>query len=95
MKIRVTCRDKYEAKKLASLIFVKDHSETFITQILNVFGNELVVSLKDKSVHSVILKNNQHVEAFADFIQSVLEKEHQVTSAAVFDNEVEITKGKS
>ena len=37
MKINIKCDDKYEAQKLASLIFIKDGKETFITSILNVF----------------------------------------------------------
>ena len=30
MKIIITCDDKYEAQKLASLIFINDGKETFI-----------------------------------------------------------------
>jgi hypothetical protein len=92
MKIRVSCRDKYEAKKLASLIYVKDSDETFITEILNVVENEVVVSLKDKSAHSVILKDGQAVELFADFFQSVFEKKHRIVRIDVFEEEVEIIK---
>ena len=73
MKIKVSCEDKYEAQKLASLIFIKDAKETFITSILNVFQNEVVVALKDKSAHSIVLKDESHVEIFADFIQSVID----------------------
>lgn len=92
MKIRIKCLDKYEAQKLSSLIFIKDSSESFISEILNVFENELVVSLKDKSAHSVLLKNEKEVEIFADFIQSVVEKRHKIIDAATFDDEIEIIK---
>ena len=93
MKITITCDDKYEATKLASLIFIKDGNETFITGILNVVKNELVISLKDKSAHSVLLKNEADVEKFADFLQSVIDKEHQLVSTSIFENIVEIVKG--
>ncbi len=43
MKIRISCDDKYEAQKLSSLLFIKDANETFITAILNIVDNELVV----------------------------------------------------
>ena len=46
MKISISCDDKYEAQKLASLIFIKDAKETYITEILNVVKNELVIALK-------------------------------------------------
>ena len=70
MKINVFCQDKYEAQKLSALIYVQDSKETFIKEIVNVFENELVIALKDKSVHSILLKNSTQVEKLADFMQS-------------------------
>lgn len=93
MKVRVSCEDKYEAQKLGSLIFIKDANETFITSILNIIDNELVVALKDKSAHSILLKDKENVEIFADFIQSVLEKEHKIVSTVISEQDVEIIKG--
>ncbi len=93
MNITVTCEDKYEAQKLASLIFIKDGNETFITGILNVVKNELVVSLKDKSAHSILLEDESNVEKFADFAQSIIDKEHKIISTEVVGNQVEIVKG--
>ena len=92
MKINITCEDKYEAQKLASLIFIKDGKETFITGILNIVENELVISLKDKSAHSILLKDEETVEYFADFIQSVLDQEHTLTSTKIIEHVVEIVK---
>ena len=92
MKISITCNDGYEAIKFASLIFIKDGKETFITSILNVIKNELVISLKDKSAHSIVLKDETNVDKFADFIQSVIDKEHQIASTKVLENEIEIVK---
>jgi len=92
MKLRVSCRDKYEAKKLGSIIYLKDSNETFITEILNVIENELIVSLKDKSAHSIILKDSHSVETFADFFQSVFEKKHKITGVSTFMEDVEVIK---
>ena len=92
MKRKITCQDKYEAQKLASLIFIKDGKETFINEILNVVDNEIVVMLKDKSAHSILLKDTLQVEAFADFIQSVIEKKHKIADAVTSGDEVEIIK---
>ncbi len=93
MKISIICEDGYEAKKFASLIFIKDGKETFITSILNVVKNELIISLKDKSAHSILLKDEINVEKFADFIQSVIDKEHKIVSTKILEHEVEIVKG--
>lgn len=92
MKKKFACLDKNEALKLASMIFIKDGKETFITEILNVIDNEIVVLLKDKSAHSVLLKDNKEVESFVDFIQSVIEKQHKVEDTTILENQVEITK---
>lgn len=92
MIVTITCDDKYEAQKLASLIFIKDGKETYITSILNVVNNELVISLKDKSAHSILLKDEENVEKFADFIQSVIDKEHKLTSTKILEHQVEISK---
>ena len=92
MKVSIACEDKYEAQKLASLIFIKDAKETYITGILNVIKNEVVVSLKDKSAHSILLKDEASVEGFADFIQSVLDKEDTLISTRILENTVEMVK---
>ena len=92
MKISIICDDKYEAQKLAVLIFIKEGKETYITGILNVVKNELVISLKDKSAHSILLKDEENVERFADFAQSVIDKEHKLISTKILKNVVELVK---
>ena len=89
---KITCQDKYEAQKLASLIFVKKGNETFITEILNVFDNEVVILIKDKSAHSIVLKDEKQVEIFIDFIQSVVEKEQKIIDTVTNEDNVEIFK---
>ncbi len=92
MKIKIKCFDKNEAEKLASMIFIKGGKETFITEILNIVGNEVVVRLKDKSAHSILFKDNSQVESFADFIQSVFENKHKIVNTSTNEDEVEIIK---
>ncbi len=91
--ILILCEDKYEAQKLSSFIFSKDGKESLISEILNVVDNEIVMSLKDKSAHSVLLKDDYQVEVFVDFIQSIIEKEHKVLKLDVLENSVKLTKG--
>jgi hypothetical protein len=92
MKKRIICEDKYEAQKLSSLIYVKDNKEIFVSGILEIIDNEIIVSLKDKSAHSILLKDKFEAESFADFIQSVVEKTSRITNTEVIENIVEITK---
>ena len=86
------CEDSYEAQKLASLIHIKDNNETFIYGILEIIENELIISLKDMSAHSILFRDKTEAETFADFIQSVIEKDNKITKTEVFENVVEITK---
>ena len=88
----IFCRDKYEAQKLASLIFIDKTKETYVTKILNVIENEIVLLVEDKSAHSVILKDDDQSLLFTDFIQSVIEKKHKIINTKIIENTVEIIK---
>ena len=90
--ITILCQDKYEAQKLANLIFVNDTKETYVTEILNVVENEVVLSIKDKSAHSVILVENYQVLVFTDFIQSVIEKKQKIVQTETVGSSVVIVK---
>jgi len=90
--ITIICQDKYEAQKLANLNFVNDTKETYITEILNVVENEVVLSIKDKSAHSVVLEDNDQALLFTDFIQSVIEKKQKIVQTEIVENSVMIVK---
>jgi hypothetical protein len=91
-QVIIFCRDKYEAQKLASLIFIDKTKETYVTKILNVIENEIVLLVEDKSAHSIILKDNDQSLLFTDFIQSVIEKKHKIMNTKIIENTVEIIK---
>jgi len=90
--VTIICQDKYEAQKLANLIFVNDTKETYVTEILNVVENEVVLSIKDKSAHSVVLEDNDQALLFTDFIQSVIEKKQKIVQTEIVENSVMIVK---
>ena len=91
-KVQVVTEDKYEAQKLASLIFVKEGNETFITEIIDVFETEIVIAIKDKSVHSIVLKDKEQVAKFTDFMQSIIEKKSNIIGTSTNEELVEIVK---
>jgi hypothetical protein len=92
MRKKFQLLDRYEAQKFASLIYIKDGEETFITEVLNIIENELVIALKDKSAHSVLFKNQKQGEEFADFIQSIIEKKQKIVGTSTIDDTVEVEK---
>ncbi|NQZ55149.1 MAG: hypothetical protein HRS51_01415 [Candidatus Nitrosopelagicus sp.] len=73
-------------------MFVNDTKETYVTEILNVVENEVVLSIKDKSAHSVILVDSDQVLLFTDFIQSVIEKKQKIVQTEIIENSVMIVK---
>jgi len=91
-KVQIVTDGKYEAQKLASLIFVKEGNETFITEIIDVFETEIVIAIKDKSVHSIVLKDKEQVAKFTDFMQSIIEKKEKIIGTATNEELVEIIK---
>ena len=91
-KVQIVTEDKYEAQKLASLIFVKEGNETFITEIIDVFETEIVIAIKDKSVHSIVLKDKEQVAKFTDFMQSIIEKKSNIIGTSPNEELVEIVK---
>ncbi|HEX5458028.1 MAG TPA: hypothetical protein VFX64_06540 [Candidatus Nitrosotalea sp.] len=92
MKKNITCIDSYESQKLASLIYIKDDNEVFVSGILEIIENEIIISLKDKSAHSILFKDRSQAESFADFIQSVIDNVNKITETKVLGDIVEITK---
>lgn len=92
MKKNITCADNYEAQKLASLIYIKDDNEIFINGILEIIENEIIISLKDKSAHSILFRDKLQAESFADYVQSVIDEADKITETKVFGDVVEITK---
>ena len=91
-KVEIVTQDKYEALKLASLIFVKEGNETYITEIIDVFDTEVVILIKDKSVHSIVLKDKKQVVKLTDFMQSIIEKKGKIVGTLTKDDVVEIIK---
>jgi len=91
-KVEIVAGDKYEAQKLASLIFVKEGNETYITEIIDVFDTEIVIGIKDKSVHSIVLKDKTQVDKFTDFMQSIFEKRDNIVDTSTKEDVVDIFK---
>ena len=71
---------------------MNDTKETYVTEILNVIENEVVLLIKDKSAHSVILMDNDQVLLFTDFIQSILEKRQKIVQTETVGSSVKIVK---
>ena len=94
--VRVRCRDAYEALKLASLAYPHDgrarEGGAFATEVVSAYGEEIVLSLRDGSAHSIMLADAGQVEALADFMQSVSDGEHAIAGAEAAGASVSLAK---
>jgi hypothetical protein len=54
------CEDSYEAEKLSGLLAVQKDNSIYVTRIVGAVQNEIIIMLKDKSSHSVTLKDEKN-----------------------------------
>ena len=82
--IKIRCADKYEAQKLCSMVLVKGN--TYIVSVLNIIRNEMIVSLKDGSAHSIVLHDTVEAERLAAHMQYVFDGTHYISGAEIVHN---------
>lgn len=85
--LKFQCEDKYEAEKLASLIAAQKDNTSMVAGVAAVINNEIVLILKDKSSHSVLLKDNNTALKLKYMIEEVL-KEKKLVIESKFENYV-------
>ena len=66
------CDDRYEAEKLASLVSVQKDNTVWVSGVEAVVENEIVIQLKDRSSHAVLLKDEQTVMRLKSFLTDLL-----------------------
>ncbi|MCE2508715.1 MAG: hypothetical protein J4G04_05380 [Nitrosopumilaceae archaeon] len=74
------------------MALVHKSRQTYIDAVLDIIGNEVVVSLKDKSAHSIVMRDGVDAERLAAYLQSVLEGAHRVVVAEASGDAVYMEK---
>jgi hypothetical protein len=87
---RFECEDKYEAEKLAGLTGLQKDRWTYICDISDVIENEVVVVLKDRTSHCIIMKDNSNAERLNRFLSDMLEGKKTVSQSSYHDHVTEI-----
>jgi hypothetical protein len=88
--LKFECEDHYEAEKLASLLSVQKDNTVWALGIEAVIGNEVVIQLKDKSSHAVMLKDEQTVIRLKSFIIDLMKGKIQIDSSECLESVTEI-----
>lgn len=67
----IVCLDKYEKEKLISLFAIHKDDSIFVMDAESVIDNEIIVRLKDKSSHSITLKDKDNANALFLLIKEI------------------------
>ena len=85
------CLDAYESEKLGSMLSHKSDELTYILGIIKMVDNEIVLMLKDKSCHSIIMKDVDNSSKLKVFINDLLFKKKLLKSVD-FDESLVLVK---
>ena len=81
------CDDTYEAEKLSSLTAVQEDNSTYIHNIADVIENEIIIILKDKSCHSILMKDSSNAMKLKEFLSQILQGKKTISESS-FDHYV-------
>lgn len=66
------CLDSYETEKLGSMLLPDKDSVHFVIEVIKIVDNEIVLMLKDKSCHAVLMKDNINALKLREFVRELL-----------------------
>jgi hypothetical protein len=89
--IEFECEDRYEAEKLASLMSVQKDNTVWVSRVEAVIANEIVIQLKDRSSHAVLLKDEQTVMRLESFLTDLLGGQIKIQSGIYLGSVARIT----
>jgi hypothetical protein len=89
--VEFECEDRYEAEKLASLMSVQKDNTVWVSRVEAVIGNEIVIQLKDRSSHAILLKDEQIVMRLKSFLTDLLGGQIKIQSSIYLGSVARIT----
>ena len=69
---RFECLDSYETEKLGSMLLPAKDSVHFVIEVIKIVDNEIVLMLKDKSCHAVLMKDNINAVKLREFVRELI-----------------------
>ncbi len=76
------CLDSYESEKLESMLSHTLEELTFVVGIVKVIDNEIVIMLKDRSCHSVIMRDIENAKNLKTFVNDLVFKKKSIISVS-------------
>lgn len=90
MKFQFDCDGKYEAEKLAALVSVQKDGAVYVVGVSAVVGSEVVIKLKDKSSHAVVMKDRKNAERLDALLKNIAAGNTTVLSSSFAGTVAEI-----
>ena len=87
---RFECEDKHEAEKLAGLTGLQKNHSTYIRDISDVIENEIIVILKDRTSHCVLMKDNDTAKRLNRLLSDVVQGKKIISHSSYHDYTTEI-----
>ena len=69
---RFECLDSYETEKLGGMLLPDKESIHFVIEVIKIVDNEVVLMLKDKSCHAVLMKDNINAVKLREFVRELI-----------------------
>jgi len=85
------CDDKYEAEKLAGFLAIQEDNSIFLYGLANIVQNEVVIILKDRSSHSIMMKDRDTALRLKSLIEEILLQKKRILGSNSEDYVTEIT----
>ena len=89
--LKFECDDHYEAEKLTSLMSVQKDDTVWVSGVEAVVGNEIVIQLKDRSSHAVLLKDQETVSRLKSFMKDLMKGKIKIQSSVCVGSITEIS----
>ncbi len=89
--IKFDCEDPYEAEKLAGLMSVQKDKTVWVSGVDAAVRNEIVIKLKDRSSHAILLRDEETVERLKSFVIGVVDGRIRIHSSDHVNAVAEIT----
>jgi hypothetical protein len=87
------CDDDYEAQKAVGLLNTLQRGEnttTYIVAVAALIRNEILITLSDKSTHSISLRDDKDANRLRSLIENVLNGKDRILYSRVQDRMLEV-----
>ena len=88
--VTLECLDTYEAEKLEGMLSHTSDELTYLLGVVKTVESEVVIMLKDKSCHSVIMRDFESANTLNGFVRDLTFKKKSIQSIRHNEHELQV-----